>query len=111
MARGCKRRGITRVVACNAVTAGLTVGSMTHMRGLPLSRSSHLTGLIPSGVPRGGLGLHGTVSCMPRLRTTRTSPSPLIHSALGCTLVLRNGIHNAKMRTYNAVVYHSSVAS
>lgn len=49
--------------------------------------------------------------CIPRLRTTRTSPSPLIESAVGCTGVLRKGIHKANMRTYNAVVYHSSVAS
>lgn len=111
MARGCNRRGITRVVACNAVTAGLTVGSMTHMRGLPLSRSSHLYGLIPSGVPSGGVGLPGTVTCIPRLRTTRISPSPVLHSAVGCTGVLRKGIHGANIRTYNAVVYQSSVAS
>lgn len=112
MARGCKTRHMTRVVACNAVTAGSTVGSITHMRGLPLTRSGHLTGLIPSGVPSvGGFGLGSTVGCIPRLGRTTAKGSPLTHSALGCTRVLRNGIHGANMRTYNIVVKHCSVSS
>ncbi len=108
---------MSRVVACNAVTAGLTVGSITQIRGLPLSISGGLYGLVPSGLPRSrgngphGVGLTGTVSYVARLRRTRTSSSPLLHSALHCTEVLRKGMQGAKMRTYKIVVYQSSISS
>lgn len=74
--------------------------------------SGHLYGTVPSGLPsKVGVGLAGTVGYIPRLHRTRTDTGPRVTGAVGCTGVLRNAIHKANVRTYNAVVYHSTVDS